>query len=66
MQDKLPKNILTKVAFTGLDLYLSSENLNVGADRASNARAEAVDYFKTTTKKMINNETLFLISMHKF
>ena len=66
VQNKMPKNILTKTAFKALDIYLSSEGAGAGSDRASHARADAVNYFKTTTINNITPATLFNISLHKF
>lgn len=65
VQDKMPKNILTKTLFRGIDLYLSSENMGVGSDRASNIRADAVKYFKTKTINYLDIETLIKISLYK-
>lgn len=66
VQKKLPNTNFIKTVFTGLDLYLSSENAGLGSDRATHVRADLVKYLNNYTKNFIDNKTLFLISSHKF
>lgn len=66
VQRGIPKNILTKTAFRGIDIYLNSIDAGTGSDRVSNVRANAVNYFKTSTINYINPATLFNINTHTF
>ena len=52
--------------FKTLDIYLSSQKLGVGSDRAAHLRANEVNYFKTNTVNYITPATLFSINLHKF
>ena len=65
-QGKMPKNVLTKTLFRGLDTYLSSQDLGRGSDRLSNQRANDVNIFKTAIMPLINNSVLFQINLHQF
>jgi hypothetical protein len=60
------KGLVSATAYNLFDAYLSSQNLGVGSDRASRVRADAVNYFKTTTVNYITPATLFNINLHKF
>ena len=60
------KSIISKTALTLFDVYMSSQSLGVGSDRATHLRANAVNYFKTNTVNYITPATLFSINLHKF
>ena len=62
---KLPYTLVKGGLFV-LDLALSSQATGVTADRNSNVRAQAVNYFNTSTMNYLNQKTLTKINLHKF
>lgn len=62
---KLPYTLVKGGLFV-VDLTLSSQATGVTADRNSNVRARAVNYFKTSTMNYLNQKTLTKINLHKF
>lgn len=66
VQKKLPQNMLTKVFFKGLDLYLGSDDLGKGSDMKSYYKKEANAEFKNKVLNHITSETLFKISQRKY
>jgi hypothetical protein len=63
---KLPYALI-KGSVAVLDhVFLASEAMGAGADRAPHIRSDAVNYFKTRTKNYIDSDVLFRIKQHKF
>jgi hypothetical protein len=63
---KLPYTLVEGSVFVLDNIFLASEAMGAGADRASHIRSDAVNYFKTRTKNHIDNDVLFRIKQHKF
>ncbi len=60
------KGLVSRTSYTLFDAYISSQDMGLGSDKTSHVRADAVNYFKTTTANYITPTTLFNINLHKF
>ncbi|MEO8255555.1 MAG: hypothetical protein ABI554_14340, partial [Flavobacterium sp.] len=65
VEKRFVKGLVSAASYNLFDAYLSSWEMGAGSDRSSHDRANAVNFFKTTTINFLNQETLFKINLHK-